>query len=47
MFQITMVNVLIFQTLHFMLRQMLVIRTGTHKMLVRIANTEDPDRTAS
>ena len=25
----------------------LVIRAGTHKMLVRIANKEDPDQTAS
>ena len=27
--------------------KMLVIRAGTHKMLVRIANREDPDQTAS
>ena len=27
--------------------QMLVIRAGIHKMLVRIANREDPDQTAS
>ena len=27
--------------------KMLVIRTGIHKMLVRIANSEDPDQTAS
>ena len=26
---------------------MLVIRAGTHKVLVRIANREDPDQTAS
>ena len=26
---------------------MLVTRAGTHKMLVRIANREDPDQTAS
>ena len=26
---------------------MLVIRAGIHKMLVRIANREDPDQTAS
>ena len=26
---------------------MLVIRAGIHKLLVRIANTEDPDQTAS
>ena len=27
--------------------QMLVFRAGYHKMLVRIANREDPDQTAS
>ena len=27
--------------------EILVIRTGIHKMLVRIANREDPDQTAS
>ena len=27
--------------------KMLIIRAGTHKMLVRIANREDPDQTAS
>ena len=27
--------------------KMLVIRAGIHKMLVRIANREDPDQTAS
>ena len=27
--------------------KMLVIRDGIHKMLVRIANREDPDQTAS
>ena len=27
--------------------EMLVIRTGFHKMLVRIANRQDPDQTAS
>ena len=26
---------------------MLIIRAGIHKMLVRIANREDPDQTAS
>ena len=26
---------------------MLVIKSGIHKMLVRIANREDPDQTAS
>ena len=29
------------------LNEMLVFRTGIHKMDVRIANTEDPERTAS
>ena len=29
------------------LDKMLVIRTGIHKMLVRIANRTDPDQTAS
>ena len=28
-------------------KKMLVIRAGTHKMLVRKANQEDPDQTAS
>ena len=27
--------------------EMLVFRTGIHKMLIRIANREDPDQTAS
>ena len=27
--------------------KIVVIRTGIHKMLVRIANSEDPDQTAS
>ena len=27
--------------------KMLVTRAGTHKMLVRIANGEDPDQTAA
>ena len=27
--------------------KMLLIKTGTHKVLVRIANGEDPDQTAS
>ena len=26
---------------------MLILKAGTHKMLVRIANREDPDQTAS
>ena len=44
-----MVNVLEFQnTFHFLFTyKMLVIRTGIHKMLVRIANREDPHQTAS
>ena len=29
------------------LNKMLVIRAGIHKMHVRIANSEDPDQTAS
>ena len=37
-------NVLKFQTLS---NKMLAIRAGIHKMLVRIANREDPDQTAS
>ena len=28
-------------------KKILVIRAGTHKMLVRIANRKDPDQTAS
>ena len=45
----TTVNVLKFGTLFsFMfLNKMLFIRAGIHKMLVRIANREDPDQTAS
>ena len=27
--------------------KMLVVRAGIHKMLIRIANREDPDQTAS
>ena len=35
-------------TFHFLYtNKMLVIRTGIHKMPVRIANREDPDQTAS
>ena len=42
------VNVLKFQTLLFLFsNKMLVIRAGTHKFLVRIANREHPDQTAS
>ena len=40
-----MVNVLKFEPLLFS-NIMLVIRAGIHKMLVRIANREDPDQTA-
>ena len=44
-----MVKVLIFQTLFFFpfSNKMLVLRAGIHKMIVRIANREDPDQTAS
>ena len=44
-----MVNVLKFQTLFLFLfsNKMLLFKTGIHKMLVRIANREDPDQTAS
>ena len=38
-----MVNVLKFRTL----TNKTLIRAGIHKMLVRIANREDPDQTAS
>ena len=38
------VNVLKFQMFS---NKMLVIRAGSHKMVVRIANREDPDQTAS
>ena len=46
---ISTVNFLIFQTLFSFcsLKEMLVIRTGIHKMYVRVANREDPDQTAS
>ena len=44
----TMVNSLIFQTLVFLLvSKMLVIRAGSHKMLLMIANRDDPDQIAS
>ena len=39
-----MVNVLKFSKLS---TKTLVIRAGIHKMLVRIANWDDPDQTAS
>ena len=42
-----MVNVLIIITLISFCPQMWVIRAAIHKMLVRIANREDPDQTAS
>ena len=42
------VNVLLFQILLFLIsNKILVIRAGIHKKLVRIANLEDPDQTAS
>ena len=42
------VNVLKFPSFYFFcFRKMLVIRVGILKMLVRIANSEDPDQTAS
>ena len=43
------VNVLKFQTLFLFCSQIKswVIKAGIHKMLVRIANREDPDQTAS
>ena len=35
-------------TFHFLFKkEMLVIRTGIHNMLVRMAKREDPDQTAS
>ena len=42
-------NVLKFRTLlsFFLSNKALVIRAGSHKILVRIANREDPDQTAS
>ena len=42
------VNVLKFLTLFFLFsNKILVNRAGIHKMVVRIANREDPDQTAS
>ena len=42
------VKVLNFGTLLFLFSdKMLVTRVGNHKMIVRIANREDPDQTAS
>ena len=43
-----LVNVLKLQTPFFLFsNKMSLIRAGIHKMLVRIANNEDPDQTAS
>ena len=43
-----MVNVLKFWTFFFLFsNKMMVIRAGIHKLLIRIANREDPDKTAS
>ena len=44
-----MVNVLKFANTFFFLLsdKMFIIRAGTHKMLVRIANREGPDQAAS
>ena len=40
-----MINVLKFRTLLFLFsNKMLVFSAGIHKMLVRIANREDPDK---
>ena len=42
------VNALKFRTLLFLFsNKMLVFRAGSHKLLVRLANREDPDQTAS
>ena len=42
------VNVLKFKPLSFLFsNKMLVIRTGIYKIVVRIANREDPDQTAT
>ena len=44
-----MVNVIIFNTflVLFSKKKKLVSKAGIHKMLVRIANKEDPDQTSS
>ena len=43
-----MVNVLMLRTLFFLVsNNMLIFRAGIHKLLVRIANREHPDQTAS
>ena len=45
---VIMVNILKFQTFFFLFsNKMLVFRVGINKLLVRIANREDPDQTAS
>ena len=45
---LTTVNVLKLRTLLFLLsNKMLIFRAGIHKMLVRQANSEDPDQIAS
>ena len=45
---VIIVNVLKFRTLIFLFsNKMLVFRAGMHKILVRIANREDHDQTAS
>ena len=41
------VNVLKLQTFSLSVLKMLVIKAGTHKILGRMANREDPDQTAS
>ena len=42
-----MVNVLKFRVFFLFSNEMFAIRAGIHKMLVRIANREDPDQIAS
>ena len=42
-----MVNVLNFEHFSFKNNYLVVIRAGIHKMIVRIANREDSDQTAS
>ena len=46
--KMSMVSILKFRTLSLSLsNEMWVIKAGIHKLLVRIANREDPDQTAS
>ena len=46
--EMNMVNVLKFRTFLFLIsNKILVIRAEIHKMLVRIANREDPNQTIS